>query len=201
MYICLEKQHLQTSYETYWEQMAKGDKKAYEQVFVGYYELLCRYAYTVVRDKDEAEEVVQNLFYNVWRKREELSVQSSVKSYLYRAVRNDCLNRIKHNKVRSSYAADYRHVAEVSGNGLEGLEAKELASRINLAIETLPTQCATVFKLSRFEQLSYAEIAGKLDISIKTVEVHMGKALKRLREQLQDFLTVVIILLLFWGNK
>jgi RNA polymerase sigma-70 factor (ECF subfamily) len=201
MYLCAEPHTLQISDETYWQQMAQGDKKAYEQVFRAYYELLCKYAYTVVRDKDEAEEVVQNLFYNVWKKREQLQIQSSVKSYLYRAVRNDCLNRVKHDQVRHTYAMDYRHTAPISGNGLESLEAKELSRHIREAVETLPTQCAEVFRLSRFEQLSYAEIAQRLDISTKTVENHMGKALRRMREQLKDFLTVVIALLIIWLEK
>lgn len=196
MYLYVESPEVQINEESYWQQMAQGDKKAYEHVFRSYYELLCRFAYTLVRDKDEAEEVVQNLFYNVWAKRESLQVQTSVKAYLYRAVRNDCLNRLKHDQVRMSYASDYRHTAPVSGNGLESLEAKELSRHITTALETLPPQCGEVFRLSRFEHLSYAEIGERLQISVKTVENHMGKALRKMREQLKDYLCLLIGIIL-----
>lgn len=201
MYICAGQQVLRISDETYWQQMAEGQEAAFERLFETYYQVLCRYAYTVLRDKEESEEVVQNLFVSLWQKRQTLNIQNSVKSYLYRATRNDCLNRIKHLKVRDSYAVDTRHTAPVTGNGIEQLELKELTQTVNEAISELPEQCAKVFKLSRFEHLSYAEIAAQLNISVKTVEAHMGKALKRLREQLKDYLLLVITILTIWWRN
>ena len=193
MYLCWKiSPGVQLSEPQYWQQISKGDKKAFEQVFNTYYQQLCNYACSMLKDIDEAEEVVQNTFFNIWNKREALEVTISFKSYVYRAVHNDCLNKIKHGKVRAVYAADYK--SSMSGGFADGatvLDAKELGKQINAAIASLPEQCGNVFRLSRFENLKYSEIADQLDISIKTVENHMGKALKLLRGQLKDYLPLV----------
>lgn len=192
-YICGEiPLEAQLNEQQYWQQISQGDKKAFEQLFNTYYQSLCNYACSMLKDIDEAEEVVQNTFFNIWNKREALQISSSVKSYVYRAVHNDCLNKIKHGKVRAVYAADYK---SSMGGGFDDsakvLESKELGRQINDAISSLPEQCGIVFKLSRFENLKYSEIAQHLDISVKTVENHMGKALKILRGQLKDYLPLV----------
>lgn len=161
-------------------------------MFNTYYQSLCNYACSMLKDIDEAEEVVQNAFFNIWQKREALQITTSFKSYVYRAIHNDCLNKIKHGKVRAVYAADYK--SSMSGGAVDSaqaLDAKELGKRINEAIASLPEQCGHVFRLSRFENLKYSEIATQLDISVKTVENHMGKALKLLRGQLKDFLPLL----------
>jgi len=189
---------VQFSEQQYWQLISEGDKKAYEQLFRAYYQILCNYSCSLLKDKDEAEEVVQTIFYNLWNKRESLQINISVKSYLYRAVHNDSLNKLKHKKVRNSYADDYKTYATVSSaGGQQILEAKELNREISEAIESLPEQCRLVFRLSRFEQLKYAEIAAQLDISVKTVENHMGKALKLLRVRLKDFLSLLFTMLFF----
>jgi RNA polymerase sigma-70 factor (family 1) len=178
-----------------WQLIRGGDKKAFEEVFRQYYRPLCGYTYTVIKDSDEAEEVVQNLFFNVWSKREALEINTSLKAYLYRAAHNDCLNRIKHAKVKTMYAEDYKAVASGGyDDSLKVLNAKELNKRINNAIEELPEQCGIVFRLSRFDNLKYNEIAEHLQISVKTVENHMGKALKLMREKLKEYLPLVILL-------
>lgn len=187
---------VQLSEQDTWQLISRGDKAAYEQLFRQYYKPLCNYAYTLVKDKDEAEEVVQTVFYNLWNRRENLEITGAVKPYLYRAAHNDSLNRIKHGKVKRSYAGDYLKTAEqASPDASRSLHAKELNVRIREAIDALPEQCGHVFKLSRFESMKYAEIAEQLGISVKTVEHHMGKALKVLREQLKDYLTILILLL------
>ena len=184
---------VQLSEQQYWQLISKGDKKAYEHVFRTYYQSLCNYACSLIKDMDEAEEVAQNVFFNIWNKREALQISTSIKSYLYRAVHNDCLNKIKHGKVRTIYAEDYK---SSMGGGFEDsskiLDGKELNKQINEAIDSLPEQCGNVFRLSRFENLKYSEIAEQLEISVKTVENHMGKALKILRERLKDYLPLVM---------
>lgn len=184
---------MQSGGQEYWSLIQQGDKKAFEQVFRLYYRPICGYVYSVIKDSVEAEEVVQNLFFNVWNKRQSLDISSSLKAYLYRAAHNDCLNRIKHAKVRTMYADDYKHtVSGAHEDGFKTLNAKELNNKINQAIDELPEQCGIVFRLSRFDNLKYNEIAAQLDISVKTVENHMGKALKLLREKLKDYLPIVI---------
>lgn len=184
---------MQLNEQQYWQLISEGDKKAYEHVFRTYYQSLCNYACSMLKDIDEAEEVVQTIFFNIWNKREALQINASIKSYVYRAVHNDCLNRIKHGKVKKVYAEDYKSTMN-SGfhDSSKVLEAKELGKKINEAISGLPEQCGMVFKLSRFENLKYSEIAEHLDISVKTVENHMGKALKILRVQLKDYLPLVM---------
>lgn len=188
---------LQDNGQEYWRQIRSGDKKVFEEVFRLYYRPLCGYAQTLLKDADEAEEAVQNLFFNLWSRREALEINVSVKSYLYRATHNDCLNRIKHGKVRLAYAEEVKTTAGSFEDGQERIQARELSQRINTAVSELPEQCGVVFKLSRFENLKYNEIAERLDISVKTVENHMGKALKLLREKLKDYLPGLIWLCYF----
>jgi len=176
--------------------LRNGDEQVFETIFRTYYERLCSYANTILNDIDEAEEMVQGAFLTVWEKHETMEIHTSVKSYLYRAVHNSCLNRVKHYKVRKEHGEAYKHQADyLHDDASELLVGSELESLVAAAIDSLPQQCKTVFKLSRFENLSYAEIAEQLNISVKTVENHMVKALKTLREKLKDYLPVLIWLL------
>jgi RNA polymerase sigma-70 factor (family 1) len=173
-----------------------SNEQAFESLFRMYYDRLCNYANTIVKDTDEAEEMVQQTFLIVWENRENLAIHTSVKSYLYRAVHNSCLNKLKHNKVRQKHDEHYKLQTEnVFENGAQELLGNELEKQINDAINTLPPQCKTVFVLSRFENLTYAEIAEQLGISIKTVDKHMVKALKIMRSHLKDYLPILILLL------
>lgn len=178
-----------------------GNEIIFEQVFRDYYERLCNYANTMVNDMDEAEEIVQSTFLALWEKRSGIDIHTSVKSYLYQAVHNTCLNRIKHNRVRQTHSEYYRYTADVAmGSGSDLLIGKELEGQINDAIDSLPPQCQAVFRLSRFENLTYAEISEQLNVSVKTVENHMGKALRILREKLKDYLPLFLFILFFENN-
>jgi RNA polymerase sigma-70 factor (ECF subfamily) len=173
-----------------------GDITAFEMLFRTHYQPLCNYAYTFVQDRDEAEEIVQSTFLSVWEKRENLEIRTAVKPYLYAMVRNACLNVLKHEKVKQQHAAVEMAVAEKSVESVtRTVIASELETRIYEAMEKLPQQCRLIFKLSRFEELKYSEIADQLDLSIKTVENQMGKALKIMREQLKDYLPLLIVLM------
>lgn len=176
----------------------QGNETAYEQVFRRYYERLCNYANTLLHDMDEAEEVVQSMFFKLWEKRENFDITTSVKSYLYRAVHNTCLNRVKHEKIKREYASQNAEQLQRNFSYASDLTLKnELEERIALAIDQLPEQCRLVFKLSRFDELKYSEIAAQLGISVKTVENQMGKALRVLRTHLAEYLAVLLII---WLN-
>lgn len=163
------------------------DKRAFELVFSEYYGIMVLYASRFMDTREEAEEVVQDVFVKFWEKCDTLSEDSSIKSYLYRSVHNSCLNAIKHERVKDGYRQYVVQMMESSyQNEVEEKDPDELRNRIHSEIDKLPPRCAEIFKLSRFEGLKYQEIADHLDISIKTVEVQMGKALKVLRESLQD---------------
>ncbi len=177
-----------------WNKLKEGDITAFEMFFKTYYQPLCNYAYSFIKDKDEAEEIVQSTFLSVWEKRDSLDIKTSLKSYLYTMVRNTSLNVIKHEKIKQKYVGEALAVDERSHEGVtQAVLSSELEERIQQAIGVLPEQCRLVFKLSRFEELKYAEIAEHLNISIKTVENHMGKALKIMREQLKDYLALWIL--------
>ncbi|MBK6840665.1 MAG: RNA polymerase sigma-70 factor [Bacteroidetes bacterium] len=172
--------------------LKKGDGKAYESLFRSYYQRLCSYANTLLNDPDESEEVVQQVFIQVWERREAMEINISIQAYLFKAVRNSCLNKLKHGKVRQIYAEEVTALAGQSEPASQITLQNELQEQIHRAIESLPEQCRIIFKLSRFDELKYAEIAEHLGISIKTVENQMGKALKVMREKLKDYLPLLI---------
>jgi RNA polymerase sigma-70 factor (family 1) len=173
-------------------QVVTGDLKTFEMVFRDYYKPLVRYGSTFLKDSDEAEDVVQQVFVSLWEKRTQLDIHTSIRAVLYKAVQNACLNKIKHLKVRTSYAEDLK-ATTVHEDASDPVQANELNERIQLAVETMPEQCGRIFKMSRFEQLRYQEIADQLGLSVKTVENQMGKALKIVREELKDYLPLLIL--------
>jgi RNA polymerase sigma-70 factor (ECF subfamily) len=172
-----------------------GDVNAFETMFRTYYQPLCRYAYSFVHETEEAEEIVQSSFISFWEKKESIEITTSVKAYLYRAIRNACLNNLKHEKVKLAFAQHQAYSGSKQDESSEQtLLHDELEQKIMAAMQKLPEQCRIIFKLSRFEELKYQEIADQLNISIKTVENQMGKALKIMREQLREYLPLIAVL-------
>lgn len=166
-----------------------------EDAFRAHFQGLLRYAYTIIKDELMAEEMVQNVFYKLWKNREDIGISTSMAAYLYRSVYNECLNHLKHLKVKAAYQAHAARVMENLNNAADKLRLRELEEKLEGALKELPEQCRTIFQMSRFEELKYMEIAGRLGISVKTVENQMGKALKLLRGKLADFLPVFFIFL------
>ena len=172
----------------------EGNERIFEEIFRKYYQSLCNYANSILKEMDEAEEVVQNLFLSIWEKRNDLEINISLKSYLYRAVHNHCLNRIKHLKVREEYQQYAVNFYDASYESVSQTVMKnELETKIEEAIRKLPEQCRLIFRMSRFEELKYHEIAEQLELSPKTVENQIGKALKILRVELAEYLPLIII--------
>ena len=175
----------------------QGNERVYETVFRKYYQSLCNYGCGILKDMDDAEEVVQSIFLKLWEQREGIEINVSLKSYLYRAVHNTCLNRLKHLKIQDTYRqhlGDY--LEETFDSATDIMDGNELQNRISEALEKLPEQCKIIFKMSRFEELKYQEIANKLGLSIKTVENQIGKALRIMRNELSDYLPVVFLFLM-----
>lgn len=179
-------------------QLAKRDSSAFEEVFKTYFKNLHAYACTILKEEADAEEAVQQVFFKLWERAEHLSFSGSVAAYLYRAVHNQCLNQLKHQKVKANHQLHVSYsMKNESVNGPAKMISKELEHKIREALNELPEQCRTIFQLSRFEEMKYREIADQLDISIKTVENQMGKALKQLRLKLVDFLTLLFLFIHF----
>lgn len=176
--------------------ISSGDIASFEMLFKSHYSTLCRFAESYLKDPEEAEEVVQAAFIGFWEKRESISIDTSLKAYLYRSVRNACLNELKRQKVRKLHANQVALEGEPESEASDRIAMKkELEVKIQEAMLRLPEQCRLIFQMSRFEELKYKEIADQLGISVKTVENQMGKALRIMREQLKDYLPLIIILM------
>ena len=169
---------------------------AFEMLFKTYYQARCRYATSYLKDPDGAEEIVQAAFIGLWEKRKAITIETSLKSYLYRAIRNTCLNELKHEQVKQKHLASESLKGETQSAPADHLAIHvELEEKIRAAIQTLPEQCRLIFTMSRFEELKYQEIADQLNLSVKTVENQMGKALKIMRIQLKEYLPLLAILM------
>lgn len=158
---------------------------------------MCNYACQFLKDSELAEETVQDMFVKIWEKRTSLNIETSVKHYFFRSIRNLCLNQIQHEKIKKQYASK---VLESSYQDIDPehfyLEV-DLIQRIEKSIEALPPRRKEIFRLSREKGLKYKEIADTLNISIKTVEAQMGLALKHLRHELKDFSKYLMTLFFF----
>lgn len=179
--------------------LSRGEDWALDQLFREHYGFLCRAVYRVINDRVLVEDLVQDVFYDIWRRRDRIRVQQSVRAYLKRAAINRTLNYIRDNKlvVDDETALPY-DLSTSEQHGQQLLETAELQSHINAAIATLPERCRMVFGLSRYELMSNKEIATQLDISVKTVENQMTKALRLLREQLAPYLGVLFFAFCTW---
>lgn len=174
-----------------------GSTIVFEKIFKEHFKGLHAYAYTMLKDEQAAEDVVQNMFLKLWEKKERIHIEKSIAAYLYRSVYNDCINQINHMKVRAAYEAYESYNARNNNSEHDPVSYTELEGKIAQALNELPEGCRTVFQMSRYEELKYHEIAAKLGISIKTVENQMGKALRLMREKLAEHLPAVLIFLLF----
>jgi RNA polymerase sigma-70 factor (ECF subfamily) len=185
-------------------QLRAGSEKAYRQLYMQHYEVLCRISYGWLRDRFLAEAVVNQLIADIWEKRATLLFGGTLRNYLVRAVRNRCINYLQLEHVRTEIPAADLHDGTLQLNEPfdealphATLIAGELEADINKSVAAMAPECRRVFELSRFEELSHQQIAEKLNISVNTVKYHIKNALARLRADLSAYLTT---LLLFFFN-
>jgi len=172
------------------------NEAVFEQLFKKHFRELHAYAFSLLKDWDVAEEIVQSLFLKLWEKNEWSHIQTSIKSYLYKSVYHDSLNYIRRQKVQLKYQTSTAYAMKNDTDDAAGkLKMSELEQHLNQALGKLPEKCRAIFQLSRFQELKYQEIATQLDISIKTVETHMGKALRILRKEMKEFLPLITLML------
>ncbi|MFL5616434.1 MAG: RNA polymerase sigma-70 factor [Gemmatimonadaceae bacterium] len=165
-----------------------GETNAFDAIFRANYAILVRVAESMLRDRATAEEIAQDVMLELWRRRDSLEVTESVRGYLLQATRNRSLNALRHRAIeRRSEPQLADGVARLPATDAKVRE-REIAVAIQEAVSGLPDRCRQVFELSRVEGLKYSEIASRLGISVKTVEVQMGKALRVLRERLKPWL-------------
>jgi RNA polymerase sigma-70 factor (ECF subfamily) len=166
-----------------------NDLKAFEKLFRSYYDPLCRYANSYLNNMPVAEEIVQDLFFLLWKEREDLQIRLSLKSYLYQATRNRAFHYLKHAQIEENYREKAMGGFIEHGNPtpVDELEYKELEAQFSLSLKRMPERQRKIFCMSRFDGKKYSEIAQELSVSVKTVEAEMTKALALLRKDLKHF--------------
>lgn len=172
----------------------ENSEQAVELLFRKYYSFLCRSAFRILPDESIVEDLVQEVFYELWRRRGQLQINVSLKAYLRRSIMNRALNYLRDN--RKVFSEEEEKAASLPDNLPEPgqqLEAAQLQELIDRVIDGLPERCRIVFVLSRFEEMSYQEIAEELGISAKTVEHQISKALRLLRDALGPLLTIAML--------
>lgn len=174
--------------------LQQGDKKAFNTFFLRYYPVLCAYATQFVGMND-AEELIQDMMVGIWERRKEIVVESSLNGYLFRAVRNKCINHIDklrlHEQVHSFIAANWQSQFEDP----DFYVVEELTRKMEEALCKLPETYRQAFVLNRIDGKTYKEIATLLDVSSKTVDYRIQQALKSLRVELKDYLSLVVALI------
>ena len=184
----------QEKVQNLYDEIKHGNEVAFNEVFEIYYSRLCYFADTFLHDFDLSRSVSQQVFVDLWIKRDKLKVVS-LQSYLYQSVRNSALDVLKRKKVEMRYLQSLGDIETEEITGL--IEDAELADRINKAIQKLPEKCRRIFIMCRFEELKYSEIAAQLGISVKTVEMQISIALKKLRSELSDYQMIQLLSFFF----
>jgi RNA polymerase sigma-70 factor (ECF subfamily) len=169
------------------QRLATGDETAYAAVFRTWYAPLVRFVDAMLRQRDEAEEVVQEVMLELWNRRAQLDPEQPVQAWLFRAARNRALNVVRHRNVRESTAPVVRELTAAPTPADATAATHEMQAAIHEAIAELPPRCREVFQLSRGEGLRNAQIAERLGISVKGVEAQMARALRALRERLRPW--------------
>ncbi len=187
------------------ERLKAGDEEAFEYLYRQYFARLYHYACNLLNNRVGAEEAVCDVFAGIWEKRLQLSIDHSVKSYLFRSVYHHCLNQIRQLQVENKYKLYFlqywsENPDEFSEYPFEKLLEKELELKIEEALASLPDQCREMFLLSRDEGLTHAEIALRYGVSVNTVHTQIARALKKLKEALQQYLPYLLMLLHYWKS-
>lgn len=161
----------------------KGDEQAFKHLFDTYFVPLCRFIRIYVKESSIAEEIVLDVFANVWERRNTLQIQVTIKAYLFQSARNRAINYIRDND-RFVFVSDFSEFDGPESDTDTTMEENELMQMIEEAICSLPVKCQEVFRMSRFGNLSNKEIADEMDITVKTVEAQITKALKFIKSYL-----------------
>jgi RNA polymerase sigma-70 factor (ECF subfamily) len=182
----------------------KGDACSLELLFRRLYPKLCAYANKFLNNMPDAEDIAQETFLKLYKNKEELDENKSIQSYLFTCVRNGCLNLLEHRKTVGRYERIMALVYldhDPSITPHESLVVGDIEKEFNSALDRLPSQCRKIFELSRFEGFKYHEIATQLNISVKTVETQMSRALFKIRSELKDHLIMLALVILLTINR
>lgn len=173
-------------------ELKNGRERAFDYIFRKYYKSLCAQAMSYISDLDTAQYVVQECLVKFWEKRSELDEIQNLAGYLSQMVRNQCIDNLRKSKSRNKII-EHAMKTDLNENSTENqLLVHEFEEKLVLALSNLPERCRMAFEYSRFEELTYPEIAKKMNISVKAVEALLSRALKSLRIQLKDYLPFLL---------
>jgi RNA polymerase sigma-70 factor (family 1) len=176
-------------------ELRKGNKKAFSLLFNKYYKDLVLFGGNFLPNQNLCEDIVQTVFLKLWRDRESLEIETSLKSFLLRSAQNNCLDELRHKGVvreHESYSMSFDLSENIDTENY--VLFSNLQDQLEKAMAKLPKVCREAFEMNRLEGIRYREIAERLSVSERTVEVRMGKALRLLRQYLKEFLTVFFLI-------
>ena len=180
--------------ETLFQEIQRGDEKAFDVLFLKYYPSLCAYAQQFV-EYDDGQEIVQDVMVWLWENREMHTFEISPKSYLFKAVKNRCLTLISRNEIKQKIINTLYDNQQLEYEDPDFYIVEELSRKIEEALQRLPDSYREAFELNRFQQMTYGEIATCLEVSSKTVDYRIQQALKLLRVELKDYLPILLAIL------
>jgi RNA polymerase sigma-70 factor, ECF subfamily len=189
--------------------LKQGDEESIKFIFEKYYEGLCLFAESITKNHQAAEEIVEDIFIHLWLHSESSAINVSVKSYLYRSVHNNCLKYLDKLRTQKKLLDNFHYSILdqellhplTPDYPISNLIVQELEEKAGQVLDSLPSQCREIYTLNRFENLSYSEIARKLDINVGTVKTQMSRAFQKLREALKDYIPLILSLLFFSIKK
>ncbi len=169
-----------------------GDSTAFEEFFFTHCQPLIRFAHRFINDVTLAEDIIQDVFLKIWSNRQQLNPRLNIKSYLYVAVKNKALKQLRHQQIRRKVDEKLQFSLPRIPTPEEIFDTGEIESTVLQAMEELPDKCRLIFSMNRFDRLTYSEIAEILDLSVKTIETQMGRALFYLRKRLNHVLQLMV---------
>lgn len=176
------------------EGVKSGDKRFFDLVFKNYYSGLLSFAKDYLRSQEAAQEIIQDLFLFLWENKEKVQIKTSLKAYLYRSVHNRCLTFLRDSASQNRLQFDHIKgnanllIEEISETVFDRAFAEHAEKELEETIESLPEQCRKIFRLNRYEKLTYPQIAEKLGISLSTVKTQMSRAMNTLYEKMKKYL-------------
>ncbi len=180
--------------QLFWRIALKDDEKAFQTLFFEFFSSLCVFSHRYVDNWETCEDIVQDTFFKIWKNRKDIVINTSGRNFLITSVRNNCIDYLRKQDTEQNWLQKQKlYKTEYDTNDL--YSTIELENMLNAALSRLPENVRLVFEKNRFEGKTYKEIAIEQEISIKTVEAYMTKALKQLRVELKDYLPLIILLL------
>ena len=175
----------------------QDDEQAFKELFLDFYPALCVFAMRYVSQEETARDIVQDVFFKIWKERKNMDINSSFRNFLITSVRNGCTDYLRKQELENRYR-EKSMLSDVHSSPEEPEEVytlKELETAIGKALEKLPPNVREAFEMNRFKGMTYVAIADKMKVSPKTVESYISRALKVLRMELRDYLPFLLLFL------